>query len=163
MIINYQKLIPLLFLSLLLLFAFANIVTAQTTYQDQAKKAAEGSSNSSEEEATGLLGKLKKAGAAAQLSGGTEKTGLINIIAQIIKVFLGIMGTVFIILMVYAGFNWMTAGGNEDKITKAKTTIRNAMIGLIITLSAYAITFFLFEYLKSAAGSVGGGSGVETS
>ena len=76
-----------------------------------------------------------------------------DVVGTIIKAFLGLLGIIFIILMLIAGFNWMTAGGEEEKITKAKDTIRAAMIGLIIVVAAYAITYFVFANLP------GGGSG----
>jgi ABC-type nickel/cobalt efflux system permease component RcnA len=49
--------------------------------------------------------------------------------------------------MVIAGFTWMTSSGNEEKIKKATATIKAATIGLILTLSAWAIWKFIFERL----------------
>ncbi len=60
----------------------------------------------------------------------------------IIRILLGFTSIVLVGLNVYAGFLWMTAGGNEEQVTTAKTTIRNATIGLVIVLSAYSITIF---------------------
>ncbi|MBU0636943.1 hypothetical protein KKH16_01905 [Patescibacteria group bacterium] len=57
------------------------------------------------------------------------------------------LGVVFLILIIYAGFTWMTAGGDEEKINKAKDTIQRAIIGLIIILCSYAITIFIFGKL----------------
>ena len=73
--------------------------------------------------------------------------------ATIIKGFLSLMGIIFIILMIYAGFTWMTAGGDESKITKSKSTIARAAIGLFIVLGAYAITAIVFGVVD------GGGDG----
>ena len=75
-----------------------------------------------------------------------------NTIATIIKVLLGFLGMIFIILVIWAGYSWMTAGGNEEKVTKAKTTIYRAVIGLIIIVSAYAITHFVFGAIDGAGG-----------
>ena len=49
--------------------------------------------------------------------------------------------------MIYGGITWMTAGGNETTVTNAKKTITAAIIGLVIVISAYAITLFLGEGL----------------
>lgn len=65
--------------------------------------------------------------------------------ARIIKIFLGFMGIVFLVLIVWAGYNWMTAAGNEEKITKAKDVLTAAVIGLIIILAAYAITDYITD------------------
>lgn len=79
------------------------------------------------------------------------KTG--DIIALIIQVFLSLLAIIFIILILYAGFNWMTAGGDEQKVTKAKDTIYRAVIGLVITLAAFAITYFVFNALPFTTGT----------
>jgi len=76
-----------------------------------------------------------------------------DVVGTIIKAFLGLLGIIFIILMLIAGFNWMTAGGEEEKITKAKDTIRAAMIGLVIVVAAYAITYFVFANLPGSSGT----------
>ncbi len=69
------------------------------------------------------------------------------IIARIIRAALGLLGIVMVVLTLYAGFLWMTAGGNEEQIGRAKKILRNAVIGLAIILSAYAITLFIFKLL----------------
>jgi Zn-dependent protease with chaperone function len=74
---------------------------------------------------------------------------------------LGILGTIFFVLIVYAGFLWMTAAGEEDKTGKAKKLIFSGVVGLLIILSAYAITDFVINKLVGAtAGSseIDGGS-----
>ncbi len=66
------------------------------------------------------------------------------IVANIIKAVLGLLATIFIILIVIAGYKWMMSQGNEEEITKAKDTIKNSIIGLIIILASYGITVFVF-------------------
>lgn len=75
------------------------------------------------------------------------------IIAQIIYVALGLLGTIFIVLTVYAGFLWMTAGGNEDNISKAKKILMASVIGLLIILVSYSITWFVFNAITGATSS----------
>ncbi len=64
-------------------------------------------------------------------------------IGSILAVALGFTGTIFFILVIYAGLMWMTAAGNEENIKKAQGVLKAAIIGLIIVLSAYAITKFV--------------------
>jgi len=90
---------------------------------------------------------------------GLRGASVDSIVANIISIFLGLLGIVFVVLLIYAGFQWMTAEGNEEKVEKAKATITRAIIGLAIVIAAYAITYFVFNSLNSAAGSGGGGSG----
>lgn len=75
--------------------------------------------------------------------------------ATIIRSALGLLGIVTTCLIMYAGFKWMTAGGNEDDIATAKKTMTAAVIGLLIIMSAYAITTFVISSLyKSTTGVV---------
>lgn len=66
-------------------------------------------------------------------------------IGYVVSAFLSILGVIFIILVLIAGYNWMTAAGDETKVTKAKVTIRYAVIGLVIIVSSYAIWNFVLE------------------
>ena len=70
--------------------------------------------------------------------------GLMVVIGTIIQAVLSLLGAIFIILMIYAGIVWMTASGNESKVEKAQGMIKTAVIGLIITLSSWAIWSFIF-------------------
>lgn len=76
------------------------------------------------------------------------------IVAQIINVGLSVLGIVFIVLIVYAGFKWMTAGGNEEDAKKAQKILLYSIIGLGIILSAFAISqFVLSELYKATQGT----------
>ena len=65
----------------------------------------------------------------------------------IIRSFLGILGMLFLILIIWGGYDWMFSGGNEERVTKAKQRIKMAVNGLIIVLGAYAITTLIFSKL----------------
>lgn len=67
-----------------------------------------------------------------------------SVSALAIKSFLSLLGLVFLVLILYAGYSWMTARGDEQQVTKAKDTIQRAAIGLAVVLAAYAITYFVF-------------------
>ncbi len=68
-----------------------------------------------------------------------------SIIANIIKAVLGFLALIFLIIIIIGGFEWMTAGGNEEKVKKAKSRISNGIIGVVIILSAYAIADFVIS------------------
>lgn len=78
-----------------------------------------------------------------------------SIVANVIKAVLGLLAIIFVILMLYAGYLWMTAQGNEDQVGKAKGIITTAIIGLIIIVAAYSITSFVFKSLSGASSSGG--------
>lgn len=100
---------------------------------------------------------LQDVGTAAEIDTGRT---IYDTIGLIIGIFFGILGIIFLVLAIYAGFLWMTAGGNADQIDKAKRILINATIGLVITLSAYAITTFIVNAIGRATGvDVGAGGG----
>lgn len=66
-------------------------------------------------------------------------------VGKIIQIFLGFLGVIMVIVIMYGGFIWMTAGGDSAKVDKAKGLIRNAIIGVLIVLAAYAISAFTIE------------------
>ncbi|MEK7097723.1 MAG: hypothetical protein AAB906_02655, partial [Patescibacteria group bacterium] len=80
------------------------------------------------------------------ITSGQEKDPRI-LAAGFIKVFLGVLGLVFLILIISAGFNYMTAQGSTEKIEKAIGQIKAAAIGLIIILAAYSIAGFVIDQI----------------
>jgi len=75
-----------------------------------------------------------------------------TIIAKIIRAVLGLLGIIALVIVLYGGYTYMTAGGNEEKINKAKKILINGVIGLIIILSAFAIVQFVINALSEATG-----------
>lgn len=63
--------------------------------------------------------------------------------ARIINVILGFLGIIVLGLILFSGFQWMTSGGDEKKIGDAKKRLTNAVIGLIIILSAWSLTRYI--------------------
>ena len=74
-------------------------------------------------------------------------------IGKIIGLALSFVGLAFFVLMIYGGFIWMFARGNDQDVQKAKELIQAAIIGLIIVLSAYAITMFIGNALTGGESS----------
>jgi hypothetical protein len=94
---------------------------------------------------------------------GGYVTGNVNAldVVQIgINAFLSIIGVMFLFYMLNAGYNWMTAQGDEEKVTKAKDTIKRAILGVIIIIGAYAISVFVIARLE--AGTLKGGAPAST-
>lgn len=66
-----------------------------------------------------------------------------NFLGKILGSVLGFTGTIFFVLVIIAGLMWMTSAGNEERVKRAKQILIAAVIGLIIVMSAYAITSFI--------------------
>lgn len=73
----------------------------------------------------------------------TGDTDIASKVGKLIGVVLSFVGVIFFILVIYGGFLWMTARGDSGQVEKAKDLLYAAAIGLIIVLSAYAITAFI--------------------
>lgn len=90
---------------------------------------------------------------------GHSTASLTDKIGVIIPAAFSILGVLFLVLAVYAGFRWMLARGNEDQITEARTTLTNATVGLVIVVSGYAITNFVTQRLINQQPDTGGALG----
>lgn len=77
---------------------------------------------------------------------GTDASSVDSVISRIILILLSFVGVLFFALVIYGAFTWMTAGGNAEQAKKANGLVMTALIGLIITLSAYVISYFLISY-----------------
>ncbi len=66
-----------------------------------------------------------------------------TVVASLTNIFLGLLGMIFIILVIAGGFMWMSSAGNADKVEKAKKLMGAGVIGLLIILSAFAISLYV--------------------
>lgn len=74
------------------------------------------------------------------------------IIGSAIGYVLSFIGTIFMIAIIYGGFLWMTAKGNESQVDKAKTIMRNSIIGFVVVALAYVISTTVLNALFDIAG-----------
>lgn len=72
-------------------------------------------------------------------------------IVKIINTSMLVLGILFFALFLMSGFQWMTAGGNDDAVKKAKARITNAVIGLVIALVSWSVTLFIMRRLVAIA------------
>ncbi|MFA5129204.1 MAG: hypothetical protein WC445_04625 [Patescibacteria group bacterium] len=69
--------------------------------------------------------------------------------ARIINVALGFLGIIAVVIVLYGGFMWMTAAGNEERISKAKQILTAGIIGLVIIVMAWAIASYVVRTLMN--------------
>lgn len=75
------------------------------------------------------------------------------IVVKVVKAALGFIGIILVVIIISAGYKWMTAAGNEEKITEAREALTRAAIGLAIILMAWGITEFVTDCLLKATGA----------
>jgi len=101
---------------------------------------------------TGLVTAARKGYGVAADGHLTDKGIMVklpSIIGSVLGAVLSLLGVVFMVLIIYGGFTWMFARGNDQAVTKAKGIIETAIIGLVIVISAYGITTFIAENLAT--------------
>lgn len=70
--------------------------------------------------------------------------------AKVINIMLGFLGIIAVVIILFGGFKWMTAAGNDDKVGEAKKLLGAGVIGLIIVLMSYALASFVIDALITA-------------
>jgi uncharacterized membrane protein len=101
--------------------------------------------------AQGLEGALESLGT-LQSESGLPEGDLYQTVGGIINIILGLIGLILVVLIIYAGFLWMTAQGDSKKVDQAKDIIKNAIIGILVTLLAYGIAQFVLTALTESLG-----------
>ncbi len=87
---------------------------------------------------------------AGVLPENNENANFSLMVGNILRGLFGLLGTVFLVLVMYGGFIWMTASGNDESVNKAKKIITQATIGLFVMVLAYALTDFIFGTIISS-------------
>jgi len=85
-------------------------------------------------------------------------TSPIKVATNVINVLMGFLSLIAVSLILYAGWLWMSSNGSAEKIDKAKKILKNSVIGLIIILSAWGITYFILKKIVNGTGGQSGGS-----
>lgn len=94
----------------------------------------------------GLNSTADKSGFKTDTTGAPE---IAQLVGQIIGIALSLLGLVFMVLIIYGGFLWMQARGNEEDAKQAKEIVINATIGVVVVFSAYAVSNYIIGSLSS--------------
>lgn len=86
-------------------------------------------------------------GTVTESAGVGQQQTLEEMIGNIINIALGFIGILLLVYLLYGGFLWMTSGGSDEGVKKAQTMIKNAVVGLLIVIAAFAISNFVLESL----------------
>lgn len=83
-------------------------------------------------------------------STGLNDTEPTVVAATLIQAVLLLLGTIALVLIIYAGFMWMFARGNEEKVETARSILTSAIIGLVIIIGSYSIGSYVFSVINAA-------------
>jgi len=91
-----------------------------------------------------------KTGVSRAFGSAANPSDIRIIVADFVSVFLSFIGLIFLIFIIYGGFKWMTAGGNETRVMEAQSLLKRSIIGLIIIFSAWVISVFVSNQIEKA-------------
>jgi hypothetical protein len=72
------------------------------------------------------------------------------IVAALVEILLRVAGLAAIIFVIYGGVQYITSQGEPDKTGRAKQTVLNALIGLVIAIGATIFVTFVAGRFKAA-------------
>ncbi|HOX60745.1 MAG TPA: hypothetical protein PLV72_01935 [Candidatus Magasanikbacteria bacterium] len=75
-----------------------------------------------------------------------------TVTANYVKMFLSLIGTIFFVMILWGGYEYFTAKGDEDQAKTGLKYIKAAIIGLAIVLASYSITIFIVTRSQAAIG-----------
>lgn len=103
--------------------------------------------------AQGSLGRTVNRGLLYATIVGWGTQDLRTTIMLVINILMGFLGIIAVLIVLYGGFKWMTAQGNEEQVGEAKKMIIAGVIGLAVIFMAYAIASFVVQQLAGATGA----------
>ena len=102
---------------------------------------------------SGLVNAGTVVGTSATTATLGSATDIPTMVGKVISIVLGVLGILFVVLTVYAGFLYLTANGAEDNTKKAKKLLTQAVIGMVIIVSSYAISSYVIAALTTVSAS----------
>lgn len=75
-------------------------------------------------------------------------TEIMGIITSVINWFAAIVGTLAVFFIIMAGWKYLTAGGEQEELNKAKSQLIYAAVGIAITLLAYSVPVVIQNFLQ---------------
>jgi amino acid transporter len=69
---------------------------------------------------------------------------------NIINIVLGFLGIIAVVIVLFAGFQWMTAGGEEEKVKEAQQRLIQGAIGLVLIVAAWMIAYYVIDQIVGA-------------
>ena len=78
-----------------------------------------------------------------------NETDVPNIVVNLINLVLGFLALIAVVIVLIGGFEWMTAGGNDDKVKTAQKRLQYGLIGLVIIFVAYGVVTYVLTTIPT--------------
>ena len=99
-------------------------------------------------EIAGAINSEITSGMNATSAGTSTPTNANVVIKNVTNIMFFIIGAVSVIMLIYGGIRYTTSGGNTNSVTAAKNTVIYSIVGLVISILAYAIVNFVVTNIK---------------
>ena len=99
-------------------------------------------------EIAGAINSEITSGMNATSAGTSTPTDVNVVIKNVTNIMFFIIGAVSVIMLIYGGIRYTTSGGNVNSVTAAKNTVIYSIVGLVISILAYAIVNFVVTNIK---------------
>lgn len=80
------------------------------------------------------------------IPGGNSDLG--SVVGKVMRAVFGIMGSIAVVVVIFGGLQYVLSGGDPKRTARAKETILYAVIGIVISLSAYAVVSYVAKGLS---------------
>jgi hypothetical protein len=91
---------------------------------------------------------LSKCNSESKVCQGTGKNALYDLIGNVVRLLILIIGIISVIMIVIGGFRYTTSGGDSGETKTARDTIIYAVVGLVIAIMSYSLVNFVLNQLK---------------
>jgi len=75
--------------------------------------------------------------------GGTNQSDLMTLIYGVINWAVGIAALICVVVLIFSGYKYITAAGDEQKVESATKTLTFAIIGLVVCFIAVILVKFV--------------------
>ena len=99
-------------------------------------------------EIAGAINSEITSGMNATSAGTSTPTNANVVIKNVTNTMFFIIGAVSVIMLIYGGIRYTTSGGNANSVTAAKNTVIYSIVGLVISILAYAIVNFVVTNIE---------------
>ena len=99
-------------------------------------------------EIAGAINSEITSGMNATSAGTSTPTDANVVIKNVTNIMFFIIGAVSVIMLIYGGIRYTTSGGNTNSVTAAKNTVIYSIVGLVISILAYAIVNFVVTNIE---------------
>jgi ABC-type Fe3+-siderophore transport system permease subunit len=83
---------------------------------------------------------------------GCDDSGVTNVVHSAVTILSFVVGIIAVIMIIVAGFKYITSGGEQQKVANAKSTLLFALIGVAIAALAQVLVHFVLYQTNKAAG-----------